>query len=161
MPHRLTVVRAVELAVLALVTVSVLPRFGVRADLVLALVVAVALRAGSQAGALMGLVAGMLLDLLPPGSMPLGLTAVLYAVAGAVVGFLQSSLRASVLVPVLSLALSALGVAAFDVAVRFTRTLPIDLRGAALFVLMSTLLGSLLVPLMIRWETALVRRGLA
>ena len=93
-PARLTVVRTLELLLAVLLTVTVLPRWGVPVDLVLVLVVAVGLRAGTQVGALFGLVAGLLVDVVPPGSVPLGATALVYAAIGAGAGVPQATRKA-------------------------------------------------------------------
>ncbi|MBC9957154.1 rod shape-determining protein MreD [Yimella sp. cx-51] len=160
-PHRLTVVRAVQLLVAALLTVTVLPAWGLRIDLVLVVVVAVALRAGSTVGALAGLAAGVLVDVLPPGSTPLGLTALLYACVGAACGILQKSVRASVLLPVAAVALSAAFMQSIRLALAWLERVPLDVAGAAAAVLLTALLGAALVPPIVRLEHHLVDRGLA
>lgn len=160
-PARLTVVRAVELLLAAVLTVAVLPRWGVPLDLVLVLVAAVALRSGSEVGALFGLVAGLLVDLVPPGSVPLGATGLLYAAVGAGIGLLHRSLRASVLLPALCLLLAAGAVQVVRLAVAASSRQGFDLAHAVAIVALTVVVGALLVPPTIRLERHLVERGMA
>ncbi len=160
-PQRLTVVRAVLAVAAVVLTVAVLPRFGVPVDLVVVLVVAVALRGGTTAGALMGLATGLLVDLTPPGSVPLGIGALSYAAVGAVAGVLHRSLRVSVLLPALVvLVAEALLQLVRAVALLVTGLSPRPLHALA-FVVLTAAVGALLVPPALRVERWFVRRGMA
>lgn len=159
-PGRLTVLRVLLLSLAVLLTVTVLPSWGVPADLVLVLVVAVGLSSGTQVGALFGVAAGLMVDLAPPGSAPLGLTALIHAAVGAGCGVLQRSVRASILVPVVTVALAATGIQLLRLlASLVTRQAP-DLTHAAALIVCTALAGAMIVPVVIRAESYLVERGL-
>ncbi|NHN55905.1 rod shape-determining protein MreD [Calidifontibacter sp. DB0510] len=160
-PHRLTVVRAVLLVLGVLLTVSVLPRWAPPPDLPLVLVVAVGLRAGSASGALMGCAAGWLLDLVPPGGAPLGLTALMYAGLGACAGLVQRSVRASVLLPAGCVLVSSVAAQAIRALAAVLGDTAYDLGAAAITVALTTALGAVLIPPILRIERSLVHRGLA
>lgn len=159
-PARLTVVRTLELLLAVLLTVTVLPRWGVPVDLVLVLVVAVGLRAGTPVGALFGLVAGLLVDVVPPGSVPLGATALVYAAIGAGAGVLHRSVRASVLLPAACLLLAAAAVQLVRLGVAASARQGFDLGHAAALVVLTAVVGALLVPAVMRLEHHLVARGM-
>lgn len=160
-PQRLTVVRGVLAFAAALLTVSVLPRFGVTVDLALVLVVAVALRGGTEAGALMGLATGLLVDLTPPGATPLGVGALSYAAVGALAGVLHRSLRVSMLLPAL-VVLVAQGVLQITRGVALVAAgMSIEPVRAVCFVVFTAVAGALLVPPLVRLEGWFVRRGMA
>lgn len=160
-PQRLTVVRAVFAVFAALLTVTVLPRFGVPVDAVAILVVAVALRAGTEAGALMGLATGLLVDLLPPGATPLGVGALSYAVVGAVAGVLHRSLRVSILLPAVVVLVAEALLQASRAAAQLIGGLPVDLLRIPVFAAVTALVGALVVPPLLRVEHWFVRRGMA
>lgn len=101
-------VRAVLLAVAALLPALLPAALPARPDLVLLVVVAAALTHGPLTGALLGLTGGWLLDLLPPGGVPLGGAALTYLAAGAFTGWARRYASWSPLLPLLA-ALGAAG----------------------------------------------------
>ncbi|GAB3585504.1 rod shape-determining protein MreD [Calidifontibacter terrae] len=160
-PQRLTVVRAILVVFAALLTVTVLPRFGMPIDIAAVLVVAVALRGGTEAGALMGLATGLLVDLTPPGSTPLGIGALSYATVGAVAGGLHRSLRVSILLPALVVLVAETLLQASRAAALVASGMPVEPLRALSFVLLTALAGALLVPPLLRMERWFVHRGMA
>lgn len=127
-------------------------------DLVLVLVVAWALFRGPTAGAVAGLAGGWVVDLVPPGAQPLGLHALVYALAGLLAG------RARHEGPVAAarVAVVTLGAAAVVEGIEVVRALavsaPVDLGAVALRMLLTSTVGALVVPLVVRAERAVVRR---
>lgn len=130
-------------------------------DLVLVTVVAVALRSGPVPGAGFGLVAGWVLDLVPPGAGHPGLSALLYAAAGALAGCWR---RAG---PVGILWLGAVGLATaaategVGVLADLATSLPVDWSVVGVRVVLTAAAAAAVVPVILRLEVALHRRGLA
>lgn len=162
LPSRLWAVQALLLVCCALAAAVILPRLApVTPDLLLVVVVAGALRAGTLTGSLLGLAAGLLSDLVPPTTLPAGLAMLAYAAAGGLAGTAHHHLRHSALLPGLAVAAAALVLQLFRLERRVVAGLAMDLVPALGTVLLTTLLGALLVPPLLRWEQGLVERGRA
>lgn len=162
---RLTLVgglRALVVALAALLAVVVLPRLGAQApDLVVLVVVSAALRRGPAYGAVVGLLAGWVVDILPPGGQPVGATALVYAAAGLAAGWSRRFGDVSPLVPVVGTALAAAVVQGVRLLVAAAQNVPVPVVPAGLAFALTVVAGVLLVPLLMVGERALVRRGLA
>lgn len=162
LPSRLATVQALLLVLAALLAAVVLPRLGpVQPDLLVPFVVAGGLRGGRTTGLLLGLAAGWLVDLVPPGTGALGLSPLTYAGAGLVAGAAHRSSRHSAALP----AVTVLAAAAVVLGVRLVVTLldgrPLDLVGAGLSLLATTVIGAALVPPLVHHQRRLVHRGRA
>ena len=158
--------RAGVIVLAALLAVVALPRLGPLAalgpDLALPVVVAAALLGGPVRGALVGLGAGWVVDLCPPGTPVLGTTALLYAGAGALAGLLRREGTGSLLRPVAATAATATAVAVARLLVEVTTTGTVAGVGQPLLrVLLTSALGAVLVPSLLRVERAMIRRRLA
>lgn len=94
----------VEVAVL-----SRLPLPGATPHLALVVVVALAIGLGPGFGAISGFAAGLGADLVPPADSAIGRWALVLSVVGYAAGMVGSGMRRSVLVPVLVVAVAALG----------------------------------------------------
>lgn len=163
-PTALGLLRTGFVVVAALLTTTVLPRFGVRPswapDLVLVVVVSSAVLRGSVHGGLVGLAAGWFTQLLPPVGSPLGAEPLILAAAGAAAGALASRSARSVLRPLGALALAllvtVLGRWAVATAAGGDLT-PLDALPAAAVTLLA---GVVLLPPLLALDRALVRRRL-
>lgn len=158
----LSLLRAALVVIAAALSVAVLPRLGsVGPDLVLLVVVAAALLGGPTKGALLGLGAGLAVDLMPPGTVALGVAALTYAAAGAVSGLWHRDSGRSAFLPALATLVAASTVAAIGILRAVTSGWPVPWTAAGWSIVLTTVLGLAVVPLLIRAERGLIRRRLA
>lgn len=158
----LSLLRAGLVVLAAALAAVVLPRLGaVGPDLVLLVVVPAALLGGPAKGALLGLGAGWAVDLMPPAATALGVAALTYAAAGAVCGLWHRKGGRSALLPALATLASTSTVAAIGILRAFTSGWPVPWAAAGWSIVLTTAVGLVVVPLLIRAERELIRRRLA
>jgi len=158
----LSLLRAAFVMLAAALSATVLPRLApVAPDLVLLAVVAGALLGGPARGAILGLGAGWVVDLMPPGTAALGAAALTYAAAGAVSGLWHRDSGRSASLPVLATLSATSTVAAIGILLAMTNGWPVQWAAAGWSLVVTTGLGLVVVPLLIRVERGLVRRRLA
>ena len=157
----LSVLRAALVVLAAAVSAVVLPRLGsFGPELVLLVVVPAALLGGPAKGALVGLGAGWVVDLMPPAAVALGVTALTYAAAGAVSGLWHREGGRSALLPALATLTATSTVAAVGILRAVTSDRPVPWAAAGGSVALTTAVGLVVVPLLIRAEQGLMRRRL-
>jgi len=158
----LSLLRAALVVLAAAFSAVVLPRIGLPGpDLVLLVVVAGGILGGPARGALLGLGAGWVVDLMPPAAATLGLAALTYAVAGAVAGLWHRDGARSALLPPLATFAAAGVVVGAGIAGAVESGWPVDWAGAGWSVALTTVVGLVAVPALVRAERGLVRRRLA
>lgn len=158
----LSLLRAGLVVLAAALSAVVLPRLGaIGPDLVLLVVVPAALLGGPAKGALLGLGAGWVVDLMPPAASALGVAALTYAAAGAVAGLWHRDGGRSSFLPVLTTLAATSTVAAIGILRAVTSGWPVPWSVAGWSILLTTAVGLVVVPLLIRLERGLVRRRLA
>jgi rod shape-determining protein MreD len=164
-PLRLPVIAVLRTVLLlgAVLAVLTLAARGVSPppDLVLVTVLAVALRSGPVGGAGFGLLAGWLLDLVPPGASHPGTTALLYAAAGAFGGrWRRSGPVGAAWLALVGLATAVL-TQAVPVVVGLATSIPVDLPVVGARVAFTTVAAAVALPVLLRLETGIRRRGLS
>ena len=158
----LSLLRAVLVVLVAAFSAVVLPRLGpLGPDLVLIVVVAAALLGGPAKGALLGLGAGWVVGLMPPAAATLGAAALTYAAAGAVSGLWHRDGAGSALMPPLATCAAASTVAAMGILRAVVSGWPVPWVSAGWSIAMTTAVGLVVVPILIRTERELIRRRLA
>lgn len=157
----LSLLRAALVMLAAAFSVVLLPRLGpVGPDLVLLVVVPAALLGGPAKGALVGLGAGWAVDLMPPAAAALGVAALTYAAAGAVSGLWHRDGGRSALLPVLATLAATSTVAAIGILRAFSSGWPVSWATIGWSIGLTTAVGLVVVPMLIRVERGLLRRRL-
>lgn len=105
----LSAVLVVVALALQVTFLSRLPLPGATPDLVLLVVVATALSGGPTVGLLTGFAAGLALDLVPPADHEVGRWALVLTVVGYLAGLAQAETRRSAFVPLVVVAVAAVG----------------------------------------------------
>lgn len=151
---------ALLVAVLSVVTLSA-RQMAPLPDLVVVVLVAVGLRSGVSAGLGWGLAAGWLADLVPPGGAVLGLQALLYAAAGALCGGCHRQGRVSVAwIGLVALVVGG-SVEGSRILLGLAAAAPVDWGASGVRVALTASTSALVVPVLLRLEGLLLRRGLA
>ena len=157
----LSLLRAALFVLAATLSVVVLPRLGpIGPDIVLLVVVPAALLGGPAKGALVGLGAGWAVDLMPPAAAAIGVAALTYAAAGAVAGLWHRDGGRSALLPVLATLAATSTVAAVGILRAVTSGWPVSWAATGWSIGLTTAVGLVVVPLLIRVERGLMRRRL-
>jgi len=148
----------------ALLVATILPQVGVPArwvpDLVLVAVVSTAVLRGPVHGALVGLAAGWVVELIPPVGRPLGLVALTMMVGGAVAGAVPQRASRSLIRPLTALLLAALVVGAGRIASAIAAEGHVEVLGVATVVASTVVVGTVVLPVLVGIDRALVRRRL-
>ena len=156
----LGLLRAALVVLAAALSAVVLPRVGsLGPDLVLLVVVADGLLGGPTRGALVGLGAGWVVDLMPPAAATLGVAALTYATAGAVSGLWHRDGSRSVFLPPLATLAAASTVAALGILRAVASGWAVHWVAAGWSIALTTAVGVAVVPILIRTERQLIRRG--
>ena len=157
----LLLLRVALVVLAAALSAVVLARPGsVGPDLVLLVVVPAALLGGPAKGAVLGLGAGWVVDLMPPAAAALGVAALTYAAAGAVCGLWHRLGGRSELLPVLATLGATSTVAAIGILRALTSGWPVPWAATGWSIGLTTAVGLVVVPLLIRVERGLMRRRL-
>ncbi len=163
-PTTLGLARSLYVLVGALLTATLLPRLGVPTawlpDLVLIGVVSTAVLRGPLHGALVGLVAGWVVELIPPVGHPLGLTPLVMMTGGALAGTFWRPSSRSALRPFAALLASTVVVLAVRLAAAVVADGSVALRPPLQVLATTLLVGLLVLPLLLVFDRALVRRRL-
>ena len=128
------------------------------ADNARACYVAGALRTGASRGALVGLTGGWLVDLVPPGSSALGTAALVYAAAGLLAGAGRREGQTPFGWVAVVGAASALLVTTGRLVVAALSGAAVDWQVVGGRLVVTTVVGTALVPLLVRLEGRLDRR---
>lgn len=163
-PTTLGLARSLYVLVAALLTATLLPRLGVPTawmpDLVIIGVVSTAVLRGPLHGAIVGLLAGWVVELVPPVGRPLGLTAVVMMTGGALAGAFWRPSSRSLWRPLTALLASAAVVIALRLAAAVVADGSVAMRPLLQMLTTTLAVGVLVLPALLSFDRALVRRRL-